>query len=467
MVNTEQNIALPINVDLVDGKVAIPGRALGPAIYHPNLARQIEGQDAESFAIVVQTTGDKRPLAIAFISDGAGRELDVVSLKVALKEFEPSILLPIHVGDGTDFRAVEFPDGTVRYITRVFFDPDQLAIVLSNYEDDYGTWVDMLAEIEAIFRYQRLGGSVVASGLANLSSGPTTSAPVTVTPKLPLDQSEASESYTLQVFASLLAPDGYVLQRAEILQNVTVTKSGGDFDDVALGYTVSPAFGRQDYPWPTWIEQLDVVGLTDENGKLGVETELTLSGWQDPNDGLTFGGTVWVVKVPGVNWTWTDSGGIPKIVQQSGRPNSAVQFALKDSADPNSGNTVANFSINGSTVLGDPITNPGFSLDEPLQVMIPEDREQNYFELLWTVSPAAGSAGNIAAVHVESLPDEGQGPTFLAVTPRPWPTDSVVRVQAKLLANSETGYVTDTISSQEFVIRARRELIPTAEPATT
>ena len=457
-IHTEHHLAVPLHVDLIDGRVSIPGRALGPPLYQPNLARLVEGEEAPSHAVLVASLGDTRPVAVAFVREGEGRELDLVQLRLAVKEFEPGLLLPLQVGDGTDFRAVPMPDGHVRYLTRIHLDPGLLGPVLANYEDTAGTWVDLLAEIEGVFRYERPTSLVTQAGTLSFTAGPTLGTPTVVHLPVALEQEGASQDYLLSVTVTA-SSFGHVLQRAELAESITVTQTGGSFDSQDLAVETAPPHGHRNYLEPTWITRLAATGLSDSGGKLAVTLELDLDGWKNPEDGgQNLGSQVWIARVPCPNWTWPDTDTVATLVLRPGAPNEPVTYAFYDGGDP--AFELGRLTVHGNTPLGTGLIPDAVGYSTPLQVVIPRDRSPDHLELVWAITPTV--AGGVVPQAVD-IADTGNPPAY-SIEARPWPTPSDFFCRVDLLGILPGGAVTDTITSQEFVIRCRRELIPTTLP---
>jgi hypothetical protein len=124
--------ALPINVDLRTGRV-----------YPHNNTNWKPGD-----WVIFGKTGDKFLVEIGYTADGGQTCVPVqpVTLKVGLREFDTSPVLWVSSGDFEMFTS----GGVTRY--RIVLDLTGAAVAraVRNYEDDYGTWVEALAEIELV-----------------------------------------------------------------------------------------------------------------------------------------------------------------------------------------------------------------------------------------------------------------------------------------------------------------------------
>lgn len=132
-------ITVGINVDIVTGAVSFIG-ADGFEFGPPTENKREEGYRKAVFLV---KEGDRFPVAIGFTRDGVLQDLDLRTLKAYASEFapdEPNDLLEsfTKVGEGDETRFY-----STMAITESLWEG-----ILSNYEEDQGTYVDTLAEIE-------------------------------------------------------------------------------------------------------------------------------------------------------------------------------------------------------------------------------------------------------------------------------------------------------------------------------
>lgn len=105
--------------------------------------RQIESLSTSADLKIFAKEGDSLLLWLTFLKNGQALDLDIQSLALALKEFEPEARLVL----GNEFK--KFGTGTGAYYgLYVAISGDDLAGSLSNYDADKGTAFDGLAEIE-------------------------------------------------------------------------------------------------------------------------------------------------------------------------------------------------------------------------------------------------------------------------------------------------------------------------------
>ncbi len=153
---TADFLALPIVFDVLDSTARIPGREIGPSMLQVNkVTARLQGEAALS--LFVGSMGDRRPIDVAFSGETGIQAVDLISLKVGVKEFEPDrlyMLNPPAAGEewGANWQAVT-RGGVPHYRTILYFDPDLMKRILANYEGLDDTFVDLLFEIEATFAF--------------------------------------------------------------------------------------------------------------------------------------------------------------------------------------------------------------------------------------------------------------------------------------------------------------------------
>ena len=102
-------------------------------------------------AVLYAKENDDFLLVIRFQKAGSYIDLNLVSLKLGLKELEPENIVVIGGGATSDVDFKKFGSGSgAYYVIPASFRGDALASALSNYEQDYGTTFNALAELEWI-----------------------------------------------------------------------------------------------------------------------------------------------------------------------------------------------------------------------------------------------------------------------------------------------------------------------------
>lgn len=201
---------LPLDFDLIERTVTIPGvtRAEGEPLF--KIGR-----------------GDKTFLLVGFMKSGGLRDVqpdgETVSLKLAMKEFEPEIILtqgggaPVKVGSGR----------TARFRIPIWLDPAAWA-VLSDYEGDDETMVISRSELELVVGTPLYNETKVIDDLilrSDLGGGDYGDPdPVEETLVFTGLTATAGASYTLVVS---LAVDGRDGQNVSLTQTMTITYTGG------------------------------------------------------------------------------------------------------------------------------------------------------------------------------------------------------------------------------------------------
>lgn len=137
------NIAVDIRMDLVSGAITVLGidedYLWGPPIDEEN--QRAEGYRKAKMAV---KKGDRFPALIGFTRNGELQDLDVSALSVAMREFATDA--EIELTDGTFTK--QGSGSTTLYEVVLDLQGDDFAAALSNYEQDNGTYLDGLAEIE-------------------------------------------------------------------------------------------------------------------------------------------------------------------------------------------------------------------------------------------------------------------------------------------------------------------------------
>ncbi len=104
----------------------------------------VESTNSEGLQIIHMKRGDVFPINMKLMKDGYPNDLSVTNIKVFTKEFEPEALVTLSNGI---WRQIGSGLGTV-YQVVVDLGNSALDAILSNYEDDQDTVVDMRCEIQ-------------------------------------------------------------------------------------------------------------------------------------------------------------------------------------------------------------------------------------------------------------------------------------------------------------------------------
>lgn len=186
-------LTVEINVDIITGAVTVVGM-VGAELSPPTTEQRDDGLRR---AVMLVKDGDRFPVSIGFTRDGVLQDLDLATLRMKAKEFEPEGALNLlddnfeKVGEGA----------STRYKSVINVEHDQFAAILSNYEADSGTYFDALAEIEIsiLVSSPTFGQTKVESLSPSLAGGtsqtdtfvfsdlPKIAGPVTYTADLALD----------------------------------------------------------------------------------------------------------------------------------------------------------------------------------------------------------------------------------------------------------------------------------------
>lgn len=123
--------AIDLEMDLGSGEVA-----------NPSMKGDLKSEDGLP-VVLFGKLEDKLLIAAGFLKDASLQPLALARVDIAIKEYEPESLLVIT--DGT-FEVLGEWD-TTRFQFMLHLDPTKLRAVLSSYEDDRDTYVDVVAEL--------------------------------------------------------------------------------------------------------------------------------------------------------------------------------------------------------------------------------------------------------------------------------------------------------------------------------
>jgi len=276
---------LELDFDLTERTVSIPGveRLAGAPVF--TMAR-----------------GDKVSLLVGARKFGVLRDVNpasqTVSLKVALKEFEPELVLTLAGGAATKLGSAD----TTRYRIPVWLDPAAWA-VLGDYEGDASTMLIARAELELVVGPPLYARTVVVDDLtlsADLGGDDYGDpGPVEETLVFTGLTATAGASYTLQINLDV---EGRVGQNVSLTQTMTITFAGGVWVISArTGPDIVSGILDPDL-WGATLEVEAVTGDADsvdvdisisttvnpEPGTIQFEIDPLITGALLPSDGVVF-----------------------------------------------------------------------------------------------------------------------------------------------------------------------------------
>jgi len=208
------SLALPLDWDIITGKLSIPGvTSAGPAGQPP-------GAGTDSPPLFVLTSGDRRVIALGLMLGGALREpadIEVIDLVLARRDGEPGILT---LTDGTF--AVTGSDDTARHEVTAYLDAATLSTWIEDgAEGPDGQYVDLLLEaLMEIPEDAREFSAVATSAIASFTGEQTKNHTFSVTLSETLDVAD------YRITAELLSPkDAGLVGEIELALSVAWTGS--------------------------------------------------------------------------------------------------------------------------------------------------------------------------------------------------------------------------------------------------
>lgn len=440
---TADATAIRLNLDLESGLVSAPGRMIGIEALQPNL-QALLADEGKEFAVIVLSKGDRRPIDVAMIAEGLPREVDLLSLKFAAKEFETGRRYDLHEGDGSGFSLVS-RGGLPHYRTMAAMIAAQMQKILRSYADPRGTFVHLIGEIEAQFRYNP---SDYSPGATYSALVPTGSQSVYV--PVPLSQANGTRSYLLSVTGSILpayTEEGWgspplVIANAAI----SITVSGGAV--VGANLTISPATRTAESPsltfTPHWLTSMDPIRVDPVTGGLELRVDVVTSAMST----TTFGSmptTVWRARKVPMNQLWFNGNYLYN--NNPGLPPDTFTFLNA------SGTVLGSHTIPGAIGSPTSVTNAvgNFFLYASRNPSNPNTSVHS--DLVWKAEPTAKFV-RCAGVDVPVVAEDV-------------PTSPTIRFDVSLVAQGDEEDVEVTrVTSQSFVVQLRRDLIPDVAPDT-
>jgi|GEM_PF-4255255 len=452
--NISETLAPRFDWDLVDGRVAIHGRTIALEQLSPVLQESVAGEGSE-FALLELKKGDQFPIDIGTTYDGAPVAPEPTSLKFGLKEFDTSRL--ISLSDGTSLKIVR--DGGTRFRIFASFEAVAMQRILAKYTDLSGTYVDVLCELEGTWDYvePHFPDSYSAGALLNL--GAVVDTPVIL--PLGVEQAEDSVDYELSVRVSLADINPSFFLRAFRFQSgtrtvdVTLVKSGAGFEGVTIGAPVPgiDPTGREDVAMlPAKLSVANVLGIS-ESGELN----LNVSTAAFTNPEFTYPvGNIWIARLhfttyftsaghQNVSWGTTDIYEGTAVATGASRTLSFIDGA----ASP-----VGSLTI-GMTYSGLDLASPHVVDGKDVYVLGSRTGNERELEIIWLEDPGVVTVSTPgiapAPVMVESAPQAQRFSVEATLTRKEPLSDPIERRVIK--------------SSQTFIARLRRDLIPQEAPA--
>lgn len=248
----EGEITIEINVDLITGGVSVIG--MDGAEFGPPTAEKRD--DGYNRAVMLVKEGDRFPVSIGFTRDGVLQDLDLRSLKMRCKEFEPDGILGLlesafsktGEGDKTRFASVmNIKEGT-------------FAGVLSNYEEDDGTYLDALSEIE--FSILASSNSVDSTKVAAMTlTGDDSETDVLSFTGIPKIENSANYQFSANLSVTGASAQNVALS---FTGDVAWNGNSGVFDISNIQFPqVGQGAASSGVQWQTTFEVLQVVGTSD------------------------------------------------------------------------------------------------------------------------------------------------------------------------------------------------------------
>jgi len=247
---------VPLDLDLISRLVSVPG---------------IETPEGEPLLRLKK--GDRIPLLIALTKWGVAREVDpdseTVSLKMGIKEFDPEGLVELTFGGVT--KVGDSPDET-RYRVWLRLTPAQWASILDDYEDDGGTELRALAEIQL-----QIGAAPVLYDETDTATGLTIEGDLSGGTAIEETLSfagiaEHAEAVAYRLTATLSIPTR-TSQGGTLTQEFTIEYNSGTSQWVVAGAAADsrqgPAEGDQ------WRATLEVVTVTGDGTGVDVDLKVT------------------------------------------------------------------------------------------------------------------------------------------------------------------------------------------------
>ncbi len=443
-----QLLEVPIDFDLITGKVSIPGLALGPAVLQENLATQ--GDEAagvpESKAVLPVKLGDRFPMAVGFMKELASQGAVLKELNVAVKEYDTEKAFALNTG--TDMVEVSGDTGP-RYRTIISLDRAKLKNVVASYANIAGTYVPMLAEIEAVLEFapDLYTGNDVESFL--IAGG----AEVLKTLEIPITTPEETE-YELTVVLSVPAQ---TRQNCSVVATMTIEKVGGVFEVSSIAGDLTDSQvgsgGNTGINLPIWNTGLSVNITGSATGiTLAVTVETpTLTYWhasvtEEPVE-------YWKFELDLANWHWEGKNIKPNV---AGSPVTET-FKLYEAG----GSHIVDFSLEASDD-GDLYSQLQSKLHDLIRAARPAWYPTTTFN-----SPLIYTGGSTSRMHIyfrEANPQVAKftkGTAEFPVRNEDGPTETVtVTASLSKTADQYEEIETEDLvrTSQTFVLRLERDL---------
>lgn len=482
---TADALAPKVDWDLLDGKVNIHGREISGEMLQPNLERGISEElgtagEEESYGLLTLTRGDAFPVDVGFFYDGTPVEVDIVELRMALKEFDTSILYPLN--ESGEFVEV-VRDGQKRYRILITLAPAKMLQILQKYSDPRGTFVYLLGELQAIFSYrlEQLDPVEALPSQADLAAGTTQ----TLEALLPLGlENGESKSFSFRAQCDNVSGVAMVgsqgsfrnIQSHSEQVSFTATKSGGT---VTINQTSTSTqksveqFNPQYQAWPVWATSFAFQPLTVDGDSVKVSCQVTTAAFQ--HGSLTLPANAWVsdIFLPDTSHdrygqTWRGDQQFELTSGGAGNPWSRLELLLVDGETEATVFSITSASSSGvdmaaeiSTALGD------------VYIMAPQApfggsaaSLRNHFQLLFPTQPTA----SVVRVRVTgSLWTGDDAVTDYPIVGRNLGNTSPFRLTAEIPGqpDSSSDELQTPKSTQRLAFKLSKDLIPVQESTPT
>lgn len=261
---SDGNITVEMDVDLVTGKVTVLGAEeaeWGPPITAP----REEGKRRAALAV---KSGDRFPVSIGFTRGGILQDLPLSALAVGAKENAPEGLLELTTGT-----FVKVGSGSsARYKTDLIISSDAWLAALSNNEEDTGIYVDALAEIQLEMPSETEEvDETIALSLSPSLTGGTSQADSFAFLELP--QNATATAFTL---TAQLAFPGRPSQNVALSRGLNLTWNGSSF--TVSGVTgAASGQGTDETASGKWRSTFSITAMTGTASGVTVNTNTTAS----------------------------------------------------------------------------------------------------------------------------------------------------------------------------------------------
>lgn len=252
-IRTSAGIEIELEWNIVTRLVRVLGVPEGFDFGPPSATAQGDADKASGKApIFAIKDGMRRPAHIRLVREDGGpaQDIDLSTLSLTLAEFAPERKVALDEGSFTKVGT----GADTRYVTMIYVSPTVWRGILSNYEDDDGTFLDAIGELQlTIEEDESFSGS--GDTAFTLSGGETESLAVDF--ELP-----TTESADYQCTVNLAIP-GRPSQDVEFHTEFSVDWTGSAFEFGAWleGYGNEPVYGEDETP-EHWRASVSLLGFS-------------------------------------------------------------------------------------------------------------------------------------------------------------------------------------------------------------